>query len=156
MGGSMRLGGFTLLVILMVGASCGSTETPAPASASTPGIPSASPSTSSAPAAAPEFTKTCTGDKAIDLSGDDPFHVAVHNFRFVPSCYIVSLASSSVVTNKDDVAHTFTIDATLVNAPLAPHHTYRHGPSTGFLEPGAYQFHCSIHPRMKGTVIEVA
>ena len=64
-------------------------------------------------------------------------------------------ASSSVVTNRDDVGHTFTIDGTLVNAPLAPHRTYRHGPSTGFLEPGAYQFHCSVHPQMKGTVIEV-
>jgi hypothetical protein len=101
------------------------------------------------------FTKTCTEAKAVDLTGDDPSTVVVHNFKFTPNCYIVSLAASSIVENRGDVRHTFSIDGTLVNAPLAPHHTYTHGPSTGFLEPGAYPCYCSIHPRMTGTTIVV-
>lgn len=64
-------------------------------------------------------------------------------------------AASIAIENKDNVAHTFSIDGTLVQAPLRPHKTYKHGPGAGFLDPGTYPFHCSIHPEITGTMIVI-
>lgn len=101
------------------------------------------------------FTKRCTETEAVDLTADDPFELVIEDFTFAPNCFIAALSSSLAIENRDDVGHTFSINGTLVNAPLVPHQTYRHGPSTGFLEPGAYAFHCSVHPQIKGTMIVV-
>jgi plastocyanin len=99
----------------------------------------------------------CTESNATDLTGDDPYTLTVKNFQFKPDCFMADFAAASIaIENKDDVAHTFTIDGTLVNAPLSPHSTYRHGPGGGdFLDPGPHPFHCSIHPEMTGTMIVV-
>ena len=104
----------------------------------------------------PVFTKDCPESEADDLTTDDPFMLVIQDFKFTPNCFIVRVSASIAIENRDDVEHTFTIKGTVVDAPLAPHQTYSHGPSTGFLEPGtAYRFHCSIHPQIRGTMIVV-
>jgi plastocyanin len=150
----MRRAMYAILALLIVGgAACGADETTAPEASSSNETPVATPSPSSPSATPPEFTTTCIEAKAVDLTGDDPFTFTVHHFKFAPDCFIAKLSASVAIENKDDVGHTWTIDGTLVQAPLPPHQTYTHGPSTGFLEPGAYPFHCSIHPKMTGTMI---
>jgi plastocyanin len=150
--GWARYGMLTLLIV--GGVACGADDTSTPEASGMRRTPVAIPPTSPA-LATPEFTETCPEAKAIDLTDEDPYTITMHNFRFTPDCFIVSLAASSVTENRDDVKHTFIIDGTLVNGSVAPHHTVTHGPSTGFLEPGAYPFYCSIYPRMTGTMIVV-
>ena len=85
-----------------------------------------------------------------------PTSIVIQDFRFKPKCFMADFAAASIaIENKDDVAHTFTIDGTLVNAPLRPHKTYKHGPGAGFLDPGTYAFHCSIHPQITGVMIVI-
>jgi plastocyanin len=158
----MRWGfGFTLALLLVGATACSGDSGSTAASQNPPTSGTASPSESSTPSptpalASPVFTKSCTEKKAVDLTGDDPFVVVVKDFQFTPSCFIVSVAASVSIENKDDVGHTWKIDGTLVNAPLVSHQTYTHGPSTGFLDTGvAYPFHCTIHPQMSGTMIVV-
>jgi plastocyanin len=152
----MRWAMYGILAPLIVGGvACGGDDTSTPVASGTRETPVATPPPTSSALTSPEFTETCTEAKAIDLTDEDPYTVTMHNFRFTPDCFIASLAASSVTANKDDVKHTFIIDGTLVNGSLAPHHTVTHGPSTGFLEPGAYSFYCSIYPRMTGTMIVV-
>jgi len=102
------------------------------------------------------FTEKCGSDDAVDLTSEDPFRITVDHKTFQPRCFIVSVDASVQIENEDAVRHTWTIDGTLVDAPLAPGKTYKHGPSTAFLLAGtAYPFHCTIHPHMTGTMIVV-
>jgi plastocyanin len=142
-------------LLIIGGVACGADDTRTPVASDTRETPVATRPPTSPALASPEFTKTCTEAKAMDLTNEDPYTVTMHNFRFIPDCFIARLAVSSVTQNKDDVKHTFIIEGTLVNGSVAPHHTVTHGPSTGFLEPGAYPFYCSIYPRMTGTMIVV-
>jgi plastocyanin len=146
----MRRAVYAMLVLLIVGGvACGADETSTPAASDSKGTPAASPSATSSKGAS-----GCTEANATDLTADDPYTITVRHFRFRPDCFIPDFETASIaIDNKDAVRHTFTIDGTLVNAPLRPHHTYEHAPAAGILEAGTYQFHCSIHPKMTGTMI---
>jgi plastocyanin len=53
------------------------------------------------------------------------------------------------ITNKDSVKHTFTIDDTDVDIKLDPDGT---GEAEADFEAGTYEWHCTIHSSMKGTL----
>ena len=92
------------------------------------------PSASSPSVSPSAVVSSCTEANATDLTADDPYTIVIQDFRFKPKCFMADFAAASIaIENKDDVAHTFTIDGTLVNAPLRP--TRR--TSTG-LEPGSW------------------
>jgi plastocyanin len=148
---------FVLAVLTVIGVACGGNDdAPAPVATSSSGGSTATASPSSVAVADPVFTKGCPESEAVDLTADDPYTLVIQDFTFAPDCFIVRVSASIAIENRDDVGHTFKINGTLVNAPLVPHQTYRHGPSTGFLEPGtAYRFHCTIHPQITGTMIVV-
>jgi plastocyanin len=95
----------------------------------------------------------CTPETATDLSGDDPFSITAQGFRWAPDCVRASGTASITVVNEDAVDHTFTIPDTQVDAPLPGNETFN-GESAG-LEPGTYEFLCTIHPTMTGTIIVV-
>lgn len=95
----------------------------------------------------------CTEDNATDLSGDDPFTISIENFRWTPDCVMASGSASITVVNDDAVDHTFTIPGTQVNAPLPGNQTFN-GESAA-LAPGTYEFLCTIHPAITGTIIVV-
>ncbi len=93
----------------------------------------------------------CTADNAVDLTGDDPFVVTIQDLAFQPDCFAATSASSITVENKDTVTHTFTIDGTQVDVSIDGGQTFN-GESAG-LEPGSYDFRCTIHSSMTGSVI---
>lgn len=85
-----------------------------------------------------------------DLSGDNPFVIKINNLAFEPSCLTVSGPSSIKIVNMDSVDHTFTIDGTQVDVPISAGQTFNGEPAA--LTPGTYNFHCTIHPSMTGTI----
>ena len=145
-----------LALLIVGGTACNSNDTSPPAAASTPVSPVVSPSASSPSVSPPADISSCTTANATDLTADDPYVIVIRDFRFKPDCFMADFAAASIaIENRDDVAHTFSIDGTLVNAPLRPHKTYKHGPGAGFLDPGTYPFHCSIHPQITGVMIVI-
>jgi plastocyanin len=145
-----RICGMAFLIV--AGIACGADDagTPVASGASQTQVVTSTPSS---PAPSPSaVATTCKEAKAVDLSSDDPFTIRVRNFKFTPNCFIASADNAIAIENTTGINHTFSIDGTLVNAPLRPHHTYKHSGGGGFLTSGtAYPFHCSIHPQMTGT-----
>ena len=133
-------------LLLLIGATaCGSDDTGGGVQPSEAGAPSA------------EATDTgsggCTDASATDLSGDDPFTITIQDSTWDPNCVKASGAAAITIENKDTVDHTFTIPDTQVDAPLPANETFN-GEAAG-LAAGTYEFICTIHPTITGTIIVV-
>lgn len=74
--------------------------------------------------------------------------VSIQNFAFNPDSITVKAGTTVTWQNNDSATHTVVI-GTLASPDLAPGDSYQHTFSTA----GTYQYHCSIHPTMTGTVI---
>jgi plastocyanin len=79
--------------------------------------------------------------------------VAIDNFAFTTPTITVTAGTTITWTNRDDIPHT-------VTASDGPPPSFRSHPlDTGdhydmlFAKPGTYQYFCSLHPKMRGTVI---
>lgn len=74
-----------------------------------------------------------------------------HQNLFTPSQISVQAGATVTWTNQDDRDHTVTVD--YGNGPdsgkIPPGGTY----SYTFTNAGSYQYHCSIHPDMRGTIV---
>jgi plastocyanin len=93
----------------------------------------------------------------VDLTGEgDVFTVTIADFTFDPNCFIASASQGITVVNEDDVGHTFTMVGTDINVPIAAGETFNGEPITGDVEPGTYEFVCTIHPQMTGEVTVLA
>ena len=101
-----------------------------------------------------------TGDAAADcpdLTGEgDVFTVTIADFTFDPNCFTASASQGITVVNEDDVGHTFTMVGTDINVPIAGGETFNGEPIAGAVEPGTYEFVCTIHPQMTGEITVVA
>ena len=95
-----------------------------------------------------------TGDASgdcVDLTGEgDVFTVTIADFTFDPACFTASASQGITVVNEDDVGHTFTMVGTDINVPIAGGETFNGEPIAGVVEPGTYEFVCTIHPQMTG------
>ena len=92
-----------------------------------------------------------------DLTGEgDFFTVTIADFTFDPNCFTASASQGITVVNEDDVGHTFTMVGTDINVPIAGGDTFNGEPISGAVEPGTYEFVCTIHPQMTGEVTVVA
>jgi plastocyanin len=100
-----------------------------------------------------------TGDASadcVDLTGEgDVFTVTIADFTFDPDCFTASASQSITVVNEDDVGHTFTMVGTDINVPIAGGETFNGEPISGVVQPGTYEFVCTIHPQMTGEVTVV-
>jgi plastocyanin len=100
-----------------------------------------------------------TGDASadcVDLTGEgDVFTVTIADFTFDPNCFTASASQGITVVNEDDVGHTFTMVGTDINVPIAAGKTFNGEPISGVVEPGTYEFVCTIHPQMTGEVTVV-
>lgn len=77
--------------------------------------------------------------------------VNIKDMMFTPSQITVSKGATVTWTNNDTTSHTVVAD--LGNgpnsSPIAPGGKY----SYTFDQAGSYQYHCSIHPSMRGTIV---
>lgn len=104
---------------------------------STPGSssPGASASTSSSGAGAPASAASIT----------------IANFAFSPSTLTVAPGATITVTNTDSVPHDVdSDDGTSFNTSPVASDTFTF---TAPMTPGSYGYFCSVHPKMKGTLI---
>ena len=77
--------------------------------------------------------------------------VDISNFSFNPAVLTIKAGTKVTWVNNDSTSHTVTSDSgNLLNSP-----TLATGQSFSFVFPttGTINYHCSIHPSMKGTVI---
>ena len=133
------------LLLLIGTAGCGSDEPGGDVQPSDTGAPSAQ--------ATDTGSGGCTDASATDLSGDDPFAITIRDSTWDPDCVKASGAAAITIENKDSVDHTFTIPDTQIDAPLPGNETFN-GEAAG-LDPGTYEFICTIHPTITGTIIVV-
>lgn len=77
--------------------------------------------------------------------------IIIKNFSFSPSSTTVKAGSKITWINNDGVPHTITSDSgTLLNSPtLSPGQSF----DFTFTNSGSLNYHCKIHPSMRGSVI---
>lgn len=74
--------------------------------------------------------------------------VTIKNFAFDPASVTVKVGDSVTFKNEDSTAHTVT-GTNFDSGQIAPSASY----SQKFDTAGTFDYHCSIHPSMTGTVI---
>lgn len=77
--------------------------------------------------------------------------VSIVDYKFNPTPLTIKAGTKVTWTNNDTVPHTVTSDSgTTLNSPrLNPGQTF----SYTFTTAGSYDYHCAVHPMMKGSVI---
>ena len=79
-----------------------------------------------------------------------PLHaVAIENMQFSPQTLTVKRGERVTWVNKDLVPHTATAAGVFDSRSLAPHASWSHVAR----KPGRYDYVCTLHPTMKGTLI---
>jgi plastocyanin len=116
---------------------------------------------STAPTGAAAATGSNVGEsgdeECTDLTGEGPtFTITIANFAYDPPCFKASASQGISIVNEDDVDHTFTMTGTQIDVPVAAGETFNGEPIAGAVEPGTYDFMCTIHPEMTGQVTVVA
>jgi plastocyanin len=86
--------------------------------------------------------QAASGGKIVDVS--------ISNFAFNPATVTISTGDTVRWTNQDSATHTVK-GSSFESGQLAQGDTYEFT----FTEPGTYDYTCSIHPSMKGTVTVV-
>ncbi|HZU48135.1 MAG TPA: cupredoxin family copper-binding protein [Mycobacterium sp.] len=95
---------------------------------------------------APPGTASPTGP-AAPASGDA---VSIDNFAFVPAKLTVAAGSTVTWTNHDEEPHTVAASDGSFHSPgMDAQASYSHT----FSAPGTFDYVCSIHPFMRGTVV---
>ncbi len=88
--------------------------------------------------AAPTPSAPVMGETAVDIV----------NFAFEPEAVQVSVGAGVIWTNSDSAPHTVTFDEGGIDSGnLNSGATFEHV----FESAGAFAYHCSIHPNMRGT-----
>lgn len=77
--------------------------------------------------------------------------VTIDNFTFTPKVITVTAGTTVQWINRDDIPHVVaSADDKFKKSPaLDTDDSFSHT----FSEPGTYEYYCSIHPRMTGTVV---
>lgn len=76
--------------------------------------------------------------------------VKIDNFTFTPATVTVAVGTQVTWTNRDDIPHTVVAeDKAIKSKALDTDEKFTYT----FTKPGTYVYFCSIHPKMKGTVV---
>jgi plastocyanin len=79
-----------------------------------------------------------------------PHAVTIDNFTFNPQRLTVTVGSTITWINKDDIPHAIASSSALFRSKaLDTDDNY----SFTFTAPGTYQYFCSLHPHMTGTIV---
>jgi len=80
-------------------------------------------------------------------------NINIKNMMFTPSQITVAKGGTVTWTNNDTTTHTVVDDLANVGGPnsgdIVPGATY----SFKFNKTGSFQYHCRIHPSMRGTIV---
>lgn len=97
--------------------------------------------------AMPSMPPTSETGPAAPVAGDA---VAIDNFAFVPPTLTIAAGSTVTWTNRDEEPHTVAAsDGSFRSPGMGSQATYTHTFSTA----GTFDYICSIHPFMHGTVV---
>ncbi len=79
------------------------------------------------------------------------YNVEIKNFAFSPSALTIKKSDKVIWTNQDSAMHTIVSDSgnEIISPSLITGNTYVHVFNTA----GTYNYHCGIHPNMKGEII---
>jgi plastocyanin len=143
--------GLVLAVGVLLLAGCSSSRPDAQPSVTfgangggTPGMPGMS-GMPSMPGA-PSGTASATGSPAA-VAGDQ---VSIDNFAFAPATLTVKVGTTVTWTNRDEEPHTVVASDGSFHSPgMGTGATFSHTFSTA----GKFDYVCSIHPMMHGTVV---
>jgi len=94
----------------------------------------------------------CAGGIALEtaFAGGDTAAVAIDNFTFAPQRLTVKAGSTVTWSNRDDIPHTVaSATKQFKSKTLDTDDTF----SFTFTTPGAYEYFCSLHPHMTGTIV---
>jgi len=95
---------------------------------------------------APSGTASATGSPAA-VAGDQ---VSIDNFAFAPATLTVKVGTTVTWTNRDEEPHTVAASDGSFHSPgMGTGATFSHTFSTA----GKFDYVCSIHPMMHGTVV---
>jgi plastocyanin len=84
------------------------------------------------------------------VSAADGNDVAIQNFAFGPPSITVAAGTTVTWTNKDDEAHQVMSKTKLFHSSaLDTKDAY----SFTFKDPGTYEYFCTLHPQMTGTIV---
>jgi plastocyanin len=86
----------------------------------------------------------------LTAAATDPTKIVVKDFMFTPMSLTVKAGSTVTWANMDEEPHTVVSSTGLFHSgALDTNESF----SFKFDKPGTYQFACSIHPRMVGTIV---
>jgi amicyanin len=102
-------------------------------------------------AAAPAGTDTATPDAPVAPAGPDA--VSITNFAFAPATLTVAVGTTVTWTNHDGEPHTVVANDNSLHSPaMDTNATF----SFTFPTAGTFDYICSVHPFMHGTVVVTA
>jgi plastocyanin len=88
--------------------------------------------------------------RATLAAGPTSADVKIDNFTFTPATLTVAVGTQVTWTNRDDIPHTVvTDDKTIKSKVLDTDEKF----TFTFDKPGTYSYFCSLHPKMKGTIV---
>ncbi len=76
--------------------------------------------------------------------------VKIDNFAFTPATLTIPVGTQVTWTNRDDIPHTVVSDDKSIRSKALD--TDEKFTFT-FAKPGTYSYFCSIHPKMRGTIV---
>ena len=95
----------------------------------------------------PASASATTADSPAPQAGTA---VSISDFKFNPATLTVPVGTTVTWTNQDEEPHTIAAKGGSFHSPgMDTHGTY----SFAFTTPGSYDYICSIHPFMTGTVV---
>ena len=84
------------------------------------------------------------------VAGPPVASIKIDNFSFTPATLTVDAGTQIIWTNADDIPHTVVSDdQSLKSKALDTDETFTF--TAG--KPGTYSYFCSIHPKMRGTIV---
>lgn len=78
------------------------------------------------------------------------YHVTIDSFNFVPASLTVPAGSKVTWVNHDDVPHTAVSNEKKFSSSVLDTDEQF---SYSFIDPGTYEYYCSLHPKMTAKVI---
>ena len=93
----------------------------------------------------------CNADNSTDFTGQSSFTITIKDSIYDPSCFSAKNGSSITIENQDTVTHTFTVINTGVDVLIEGGQS-KTEPNAS-MAPATYEFHCTIHPQMTGSMI---